>query len=68
MVGTQISEVLVYLRMLCMTPGPVVIYGTRRVCVAAAEIVRSICLAVAHLHHQYIAHRDLKVCVCISSV
>lgn len=27
---------------------------------AAAEIVRSICLAVAHLHHQYIAHRDLK--------
>lgn len=27
---------------------------------AAAEIVRSICLAVAHLHRQYIAHRDLK--------
>lgn len=27
----------------------------------AAEIVRSICLAVAHLHHMHIAHRDLKV-------
>ena len=27
----------------------------------AAEIVRSICLAVAHLHYMNIAHRDLKV-------
>ena len=27
----------------------------------AANIVRSICLAVAHLHHMNIAHRDLKV-------
>ena len=27
----------------------------------AAEIVRAISLAVAHLHHLNIAHRDLKV-------
>jgi len=27
----------------------------------AAEIVRSISLAVAHLHHMNVAHRDLKV-------
>ena len=36
----------------------------------AAEIVRSVCLAVAHLHHMHIAHRDLKVMyelhVCVS--
>ena len=28
----------------------------------AAEIMRAICLAVAHLHNMHIAHRDLKVC------
>ena len=28
----------------------------------AAEVVRCISLAVAHLHHMDIAHRDLKVC------
>lgn len=27
----------------------------------AAEIVRGVSLAVAHLHHMQIAHRDLKV-------
>ena len=30
-------------------------------CAGAAEIVRSISLAVAHLHNMHIAHRDLKV-------
>ena len=27
----------------------------------AAEIIRFVCLAVAHLHHMQLAHRDLKV-------
>lgn len=27
----------------------------------AAEIMREICIAVAHLHRMNIAHRDLKV-------
>ena len=27
----------------------------------AAEIIRCVSLAVAHLHHMQIAHRDLKV-------
>ena len=27
----------------------------------AAEIIRSVCLAVGHLHYMNIAHRDLKV-------
>ena len=30
-------------------------------CAGAAEIVRAISLAVAHLHNMHIAHRDLKV-------
>ena len=33
----------------------------------AAEIVRSFSIAVAHLHHMNIAHRDLKVLECVST-
>lgn len=54
-------EVIIPLNYMTCTHACIHVHTHIHTCTEAAEIIRSVCLAVAHLHYMNIAHRDLKV-------